>query len=397
MMDTRTLRCGIDVSKWQPNIDWQKVKKSGIEFAIIRAGYGTHVDPKAHEHIKGALASGLHVGLYWFSYACSISQAEEEARSIRNVAWEYPIDYPLYWDWESDSERHFKMVTGNRPTLEDVDSMAVAFCEKIENLGYYAGIYANADDAAKYFREATRKRFAWWRATWTDKEPAQTPHEFSIWQYTSKGTVPGIGGNVDRDYSFKPFERIMAEHGLNSFAPINNYRARLTEGALKMAWYCHGARHGPGTMSLEELQKNKKINCAGFVHLATTYAGITSATKQINHTNSGTKGTTIDAYVKNHTCLKHGRWVEANCKYSMLPDSMKYGCIYVYDSNVAVAIRPGVIASCNNAAAQMSKGKGAYTKVCQTSGYNFTHYIKYVFVPDGVVVMNPHYNYKEDS
>lgn len=95
---------GIDVSRWQGNIDWKKVKSSGIEFAMIRGGYGdNHVDSRFYENAKGANAVGIPMGIYWFSYALNPEMARQEARYAVALARQYPVLWPVAYDFEYDS------------------------------------------------------------------------------------------------------------------------------------------------------------------------------------------------------------------------------------------------------------------------------------------------------
>lgn len=196
---TGRTRQGIDVSKWQGNIDWDKVKGAGIEFAIIRAGYRGSVtgslveDPYFVTNMKGASASGVPVGVYFFTQAVNEVEAVEEASAVLQLVKEYKLEYPIFIDTEGAG--------GNgRADGLDVETRTLvceAFCRTIENAGYEAGVYGSrnwynnrlyADKLDKYFI---------WLAEYRSIPLYQGYYQ--MWQYTSKGKVNGIEGNVDLD------------------------------------------------------------------------------------------------------------------------------------------------------------------------------------------------------
>lgn len=196
---TGRTRQGIDVSKWQGDIDWDKVKGAGIEFAIIRAGYRGSVtgslveDPYFVTNMKGASASGVPVGVYFFTQAVNEVEAVEEASAVLQLVKEYKLEYPIFIDTEGAG--------GNgRADGLDVETRTLvceAFCRTIENAGYEAGVYGSrnwynnrlyADKLDKYFI---------WLAEYRSIPLYQGYYQ--MWQYTSKGKVNGIEGNVDLD------------------------------------------------------------------------------------------------------------------------------------------------------------------------------------------------------
>lgn len=196
---TGRTRQGIDVSKWQGDIDWDKVQEAGIEFAIIRAGYRGSVtgslveDPYFVTNMKGASASGVPVGVYFFTQAVNEVEAVEEASAVLQLVKEYKLEYPIFIDTEGAG--------GNgRADGLDVETRTLvceAFCRTIANAGYEAGVYGSrnwynnrlyADKLDKYFI---------WLAEYRSIPLYQGYYQ--MWQYTSKGKVNGIEGNVDLD------------------------------------------------------------------------------------------------------------------------------------------------------------------------------------------------------
>lgn len=192
---------GIDVSQWQGNIDWQKVKGAGVQFAMLRAGYGrNNLDTKFHRNAQGAATAGIPVGLYWFSYALNVEMARKEAQYAVELAKKYKITWPIAYDLEYDTVSYADK-NGITITKSLATQMAIAFCEEIKHLGYIPMVYTNLDYLNRYFDRSQLPYDLWYAqyastASVTDKE---------IWQYSSKGSVPGISGNVDMNHGYKDY------------------------------------------------------------------------------------------------------------------------------------------------------------------------------------------------
>lgn len=198
---------GIDVSHHQLMIDWSQVADAGFEFAMIRVarrGYGEEgnlgPDDLYRQNIEGALANGLHVGVYFFSQATSLWEVVDEVKLLLELIEEYDISYPVVFDWEfiTTEPARTDHVTG-----AEITEMALYFCEKVEAAGYTPAIYFNLDMAYRYLDLSTLKEYPFWLAQLTDK-----PHfyyHFDIWQYTFTGKVPGIDMDVDLNLSFRDF------------------------------------------------------------------------------------------------------------------------------------------------------------------------------------------------
>lgn len=202
---------GIDVSAWQGDINWSVVKNS-IDFAIIRAGYGQgNIDTKAKKNVKGCEDNNIPFGLYWFSYAYTVEMARKEAQHLLQFVKEHTPLFPLYFDFEYDSVDYAdrKGVVITNKLLCD---MATAFCEELENGGYYAGIYANEDYVKRMYGEDIFKRYDLWYASWGSPEPGRS---VNLWQNSSSGKVNGISGNVDTNVAFMDFPTLVKERGLN--------------------------------------------------------------------------------------------------------------------------------------------------------------------------------------
>lgn len=186
----------IDVSYHQGNIDFTKVKADGVEAVIIRAGYGAGtIDKKFKEYIEACKKVGLSVGIYWFSYAYSVGMAANEAKACIAAIKSYDISLPVFFDWEYDSLRYAKE-HGVNPGKNLVTQMVLAFCEAIAAAGYKAGYYFNEDYRKNFIDETKLARYYTWYARYTNVEQKG----YDIWQYSSKGRINGISGNVDLDW-----------------------------------------------------------------------------------------------------------------------------------------------------------------------------------------------------
>lgn len=201
---TQPSQLGIDVSQHQGNIDWQAVKDAGVTFVMIRVGgrgYGQkgvlYTDDLALSYYRGAKAAGLKVGVYFFSQAISVQEAEEEAQLVLETIEGWQLDMPVVFDWEQMQE------PGSRTWSVDpriVTDCMKSFCEKVEASGRTAMIYFNPDhsDVQFYIEEVTAYDF--WLAYYT--QWMDYPYKVHMWQYTNKGTVPGIEGDVDINLYF---------------------------------------------------------------------------------------------------------------------------------------------------------------------------------------------------
>lgn len=197
-------KIGIDVSEYQGNIDWEKVKKSGIEFAIIRIGYRGYgkngnivLDSKFEENYKKAIENGIDVGVYFFSQAINTDEVKEEIDFILKNIEGKEIKYPITFDLEkikNDTAR-----TDNL-TFEEITNMTMEFCKIINNNGYIASIYGNSKTFTTKMKLDLFNDYNKWYADY-QKKPLY-PYEFNMWQYTETGHVDGIDGNVDINICF---------------------------------------------------------------------------------------------------------------------------------------------------------------------------------------------------
>ena len=200
---TSTASLGIDVSRWNEEINWHKVKDAGIKYAIIRAGYrgsvtGTLVeDWYFKENVEGATAAGIPIGLYFFTQATNEVEAVEEASMVITLCKDYDITYPIFIDTEGAGGN------GRADALDTKTRTAVclAFCETIRRAGYDAGIYASRNWFNKNIDTPILSDDIYiWLAEYGDA--VTYDKKYHIWQYTSSGRVLGIEGRVDLNLSY---------------------------------------------------------------------------------------------------------------------------------------------------------------------------------------------------
>lgn len=199
--DGRT-RLGIDVSKWNGEIDWSRVKAAGVEFAVIRCGYrgsktGALVeDPYFVKNIEGAKEAGISVGVYFFTQATNEVEAVEEASMVLCLCEQYDLEYPIYIDTEGAGGK------GRADGLDkDTRTLAVsAFCSTIMNSGKHVGVYASRNWFLNQLDMSKLEDYYIWLAEYRS-EPLYMG-DYQLWQYTSHGTIDGIEGRVDLDYSY---------------------------------------------------------------------------------------------------------------------------------------------------------------------------------------------------
>lgn len=205
----------IDISKWQGDVDFAKVK-GDVDGIIIRAGYGqNNIDAKFERNIKECNKHGIPCGVYWFSYAYTEEMAKKEAEYCLAAIKPYKVELPVCFDFEYDSVDKAKANYGVTIDKTLATKLVHAFCGTIEAAGYYAMNYTNKDYLNRYFDDSTLKYDLWIAAWPTKPDPKNPPRECGIWQYTSKGSVSGINGNVDMNYAYKDYPAIIKKAGLN--------------------------------------------------------------------------------------------------------------------------------------------------------------------------------------
>lgn len=208
---------GIDVSSYQKKPDWKKVKQSGVKFAILRIHQRTGIDTSFEHNYKGCCDNGILVGGYKLSYATTVAEAEKEANETLAVLKGRKLDFPIFYDLEWETQRKF-----NKPKLE---AITFAFLRKIHSAGYRVGIYSNVDWFNNLFTPAMRD-YDCWIARYPSTDNGKIverlrPAQGIGWQYSSKGKVPGIDGNVDMDVFYKDY-RDPDQKGETKMVKISN-------------------------------------------------------------------------------------------------------------------------------------------------------------------------------
>ena len=197
---------GIDVSHWQKEIDWEQVKASGVEFAMIRLGYrgyemgAINLDSYAIANIEGAIAAGLDVGVYFFSQAVTLAEAEEEAYFVVEQLKPYQehITMPVVFDWEHVTDEDARTNEMRDPDV--LTDCTLEFLQIIEASGYRPMVYFNRTQSWKYLNLEELKDYDFWLAAYTQR--MKFPYKIQMWQYTDNGKVPGVTGPCDINIYF---------------------------------------------------------------------------------------------------------------------------------------------------------------------------------------------------
>lgn len=198
---------GIDVSKWQGDINWSKVKQSGVNFAIIRVGFGRMPDRRFHSNMKNAKLNGIPCGAYLYSYARNRAEAVAEAECCLRNLRQYKFEYPVVFDIEEDRLRHL----GKACLFEICDG----FCGRMRENGYYVSIYSNEYWIKNYLPKVLFSKYDLWVAKYGGRRPCGGV--CGMWQYTTVGQIDGIKGNTDCDISYFDYPAMMKQMHLNGY------------------------------------------------------------------------------------------------------------------------------------------------------------------------------------
>lgn len=259
---------GIDISKWNGDINWDKVKNSGIDFAMIREGYGVknpnQIDKKFKENVSNAKKASINVGVYHYSYACSAEEAINEAHFCLENIQGISLTYPVVIDIEDKSQ--LKLTNQQRTDI------VKTFCSEIEKAGYYAMFYCNLNWLNNYFyKNELLQKYDIWLAQWYVKSPSNS---CGIWQYSSTGTIDGIEGHVDLNIAYKNYPEIIKNKNLNHHEKNNNH-INKTE---KTSYFEHTVQKGDTLWGLAKTYlgsgaKYGKIKSLNALKSSTIYAG----------------------------------------------------------------------------------------------------------------------------
>lgn len=202
---------GVDVSEWQGNINWSHVKTDGVKFAIIRAGIGHRVDDQFANNYAGCKSNSVPVGAYWYSKATTVTEVKQEAQDFLAALKGKTFEYPVYMDLEESAQ----FALGKAKCSELVD----AFLTVLEQAGYYAGLYCSTSYLNSHVSESVRKRYTIWCADY--RGSCGYTGDYGIWQ-PGTGTIYGIDTEVDLDYAYIDYPKIIKNAGLNGFSGQNS-------------------------------------------------------------------------------------------------------------------------------------------------------------------------------
>ena len=204
----------VDISEFQQGINFNKMKNDGIKAVIIRAGYGresSQKDSMFESHYKNAKSENMMIGVYWYSYADSVGDAEKEAKACLECINNKSLDMPIYYDLEDNSQTKF-----GKAKLTEI---AERFCETIKKSNYRAGVYANLNWFNNYLDyDKLKKKYSIWLAQYNDKAEI----DCDIWQNSSTGKVSGYGGNIDTNVIYN--DNIFGKSETNVKKPTLTYR-----------------------------------------------------------------------------------------------------------------------------------------------------------------------------
>lgn len=217
------LAYGVDISYWNEDVDFEKLKKAGIDYVIIRAGSARQKpDYQFEKHYKGAKAAGLDVGCYFYSYAKTVDDVAEEVEILLDIIDGKVFEYPIYFDMEEKSQEAL--------TTERRMAMCYTFCELLIENGYFPGVYANRRWLKNFFEEEELcTYFDVWYARYPldsgdgtepvyfdewDYELEEAP-SYGMWQFTQSGRVDGIDGSCDINACYKDYPALIKKYGYN--------------------------------------------------------------------------------------------------------------------------------------------------------------------------------------
>ncbi len=204
----RVLAQGIDVSRWQGDVDFDKIAAAGIDFVILRVGYSGAEDLSFDTYYDGAKAAGLKVGAYLYSYAKNEADAKEDAHNAALWLSGKKLEYPVYFDIEDKVQESL--------SIAQRTDLCLTFAAEIGRYGWLAGVYANRNWFDNYLDRSRLTGMPLWLAQWTDdaRPSGIPPAEYGMWQYTSDGSVDGVPGRVDRDVCYADYPAYIVANGL---------------------------------------------------------------------------------------------------------------------------------------------------------------------------------------
>ena len=403
---------GIDVSEHQGVIDWAKVAKDGVQFAIIRAGYGRELSQKDkyfERNYAGAKAAGIQVGAYWYSYADSVERGEQEAKTCLKVLEGKRFDLPIFFDQEYEPEI-LKLSNNSRTNI------ILKFVQTIKAAGYECGLYSSTNFITTKLQADRLTAYPLWLAEYGSK--LHYTGKVWAWQYTSKGRVSGIKGNVDCNHGY--FEQTntgntdllhkgdtgddvkLLQHRLNllgwqltedgiwgvqtdSAVRGYQYKAGLTVDGIvgaktkaalirdailaraaeigaymvKHKWHYKGTYKAKDTWTATKALSKPGSSCSHFVSWVLQDVGLLTAGKRISHDNGKVTGTGN---------LLGCQVIQAKGKTWDKLDDLRPGDVCVWESNLAIYAGDGKWYDAGGPFSANTKG-GCYTNVGPVAPY----------------------------
>lgn len=259
---------GIDVSKHQGVIEWEKAKADGVQFAILRAGYGREIsqkDSSFERNYSECKRVGIPVGCYWYSYAMTAEEAKKEAAVCLEVIKGKQFEYPIYFDIEEKKQ----LALGKTACT----AITKAFLDTVENQGYWVGIYSSKSHLESYISEDVRQRYAVWVAHYSVERTTYSG-QFGIWQKSSSGKISGISGNVDLNESYVDYPAEIKKAGLNGFSK----KSETTTSVPKAEYFTYTVKSGDTLWDiahkyLRNGSRYKEIMFASGITSETIYVG----------------------------------------------------------------------------------------------------------------------------
>jgi len=204
-------KLGVDLSKHNGDVDFDLLKKTGVSYVILRAGFGKvakQKDTKFEQNYKAAKDVGLDVGAYWYSYAESTADVEQEAEACLQCIKGKKFEYPIFFDLEE--ARQFKI---GQIFCTNIVNL---FCDILETNGYFAGLYMSKSPMLQYVTPETRRKYALWVAQYNSK--CNYPEPYGMWQFTPNGMLIGHRCYFDFNECNVDYPSLMKQRGLNGYA-----------------------------------------------------------------------------------------------------------------------------------------------------------------------------------
>lgn len=420
---------GIDVSVHQGKIDWKKVASDGVKFAILRAGYGRELsqkDKRFEENYAGAKAAGIKVGAYWYSYADTVARGEQEAKTFLEVVKGKQFDLPLFFDQEYEKS----ILRLSSSTRTDI---VLKFIKTVEAAGYECGLYSSTDFFKNKLVPSRLANVKVWMAEYGSK--LHCTGKVWVWQYTSKGRVAGISGNVDMNYGYFTIGASnllrkgdsgdavkLLQHRLNLVGSqlqedgiwgvqtdiaVRNFQykaglvvdgivgtktqnalirdaimargAEIADYMLKHKWHYKGNGYtAKSTYGATKKLDKPGSSCAHFVSWVLQDVGLLKNAKILSHSKAG-YGTGAKALV-NADYLIDCKVIYPNKRISEYKDQLQPGDILVHDSSIGIWIGGNTIMTARNG--QTLNDKNQYVKLLVKSGYEWKRNILAIVRPD---------------